>query len=89
MAGRIRLKEPVPRCMTPRAWADAATLKRRRDAYECHEGSTHWPHEFSGNSAALPDFQPSDPAAATPLVRALVGFPAAQLEQQRRRCAVQ
>merc|ERR1711879_414456 len=32
-------------CMTPKAWATDEVLKMRRQGYEVHLTSSHWPHK--------------------------------------------
>lgn len=57
-------------CMTPRKWAQADVLQRRRDAYTQGFGSSHWPHKLDLGMRGPP---PVPLPEADPLVRKLVG----------------
>jgi len=59
-------------CMTPAAWAAPDVLAARREAFEQHVTTSHWPHEFHGATPAHRKLPPQQWSDASELQRQLV-----------------
>lgn len=60
-------------CMTPRAWADEDTLADRREGYNIHVTTSHWPHKNAMGFGWAKTSRKLDWRTADEVTKALIG----------------
>lgn len=71
-------------CMTPRKFASADVIEKRKDAFVNNGSTSHWPHKFVSGGPALPTTPQKDPETISKEQRLLIGY-----DRETSRCVVQ